>query len=765
MSEPTEETKEEVKDVTDKDVAPETEDPGEAEGDAREEVIPAKQDPTEMSMEEMYEQSLRQINEGELITGEIIKIEEDFVLVDIGYKSEGGIPISEFRDSDGNITATVGNKVDVVLEKKENEDGRVMLSMERAKKIKVWDRVRDVYNTDGIIEGRVISKVKGGLSVDIGLPAFLPGSQIDLHPIRNLDALVGQVMDLKILKYNKKRNNIIISRRAILEAERLKKKAKTLAIIEEGAVLEGTVKNITDYGLFVDLGGIDGLLHITDMSWGRVAHPSTMHKIGDRINVKVIHFDRERERVSLGLKQLKPDPWVDATDRFPVGTKITGKAVNLTDYGAFVEIEEGIEGLIHISEMSWTRKVKHPSQIVSVGDVVEAVVLNLDTENKKVSLGMKQVKPNPWDLIAEKYPVDTIIEGRIKNITDFGVFIGIDDDIDGLVHISDISWTKKIKHPAELYKKGDEVQAKVLSISKEHERFSLGIKQLTKDPWEDIPYTYKVGTKVTGKVTNITDFGVFVELEEGIEGLIHSTEISKGKSKSSLGKFQIDDVIQALVVHVSKEDKKIGLSIRKLQEKEFKDIYDTYKDKDKEAPSTFGMLIKEKMEEAHANLPVEQGEEAEEIADEQASPVMGADDAAAQEPTPPEEKETAADESPVEDAESPEEQAVLEESESLEEGASAQESQSPEEETPVEDAESSEEEAALEEPESPEEDTSVEKTESLEETASADVNAESAEEKGTGEEAESLEEEASEDESESPEEGESAKEGEPSKSK
>jgi small subunit ribosomal protein S1 len=441
-----------------------------------------------------------------------------------------------------------------------------------------------------------------------------------------------------------------------------------------------------------------------------------------------------------------------------VGTKITGKVVNLTDYGAFVEIEEGIEGLIHISEMSWTRKVKHPSQIVSVGDIVEAIVLNLDTENKKVSLGMKQVKPNPWDLIAEKYPVGTIIEGRIKNITDFGIFIGIDDDIDGLVHISDISWTKKIKHPAEQYKKGDEVQAKVLSISKEHERFSLGIKQLTKDPWEDIPYKYKAGTKVTGKVTNITDFGVFVELEEGIEGLIHSSEISRGKSKSSLGKFQIDDVIQALVVHVSREDKKIGLSIKKLQEKEFKDIYDTYKDKDKEAPSAFGMLIKEKMEEANANLSPQEGEDA---ADEQASSVMPEEDTPAEELTPSEEKEAAAEESPVEEAESPEEEAPEEEPESPEEAASVQETQSPEEETPVE-AESQEEQAVGEETESPEEDTPVEQAESLVQDASADEQTESPEEKATAEEPESSEQEASVEKPESAEEKEPAEEEEPS---
>ncbi|UCG63754.1 MAG: 30S ribosomal protein S1 [Deltaproteobacteria bacterium] len=664
MGEPTEETKEETKDITEKDTELDTEKSDEKKGDTPDDVSAVKQESPEMNMEEMYERSLKQIHEGELITGEIIKIEDEFVLVDIGYKSEGSIPINEFKASDGNIAAKIGDKVDVVLERKENEDGRVMLSMERAKKIKVWDHIRDLYNTDGTIQGKVISKVKGGLSVDIGLPAFLPGSQIDLHPIRNLDSLVGQVMDLKILKYNKKRNNIIISRRAILEAGRMKQKAKTLALIEEGSIFTGTVKNITDYGLFIDLGGLDGLLHITDMSWGRVAHPSSMYKIGDEITVKVISFDRERERVSLGLKQLKPDPWVDANTRFPVGTKVTGRVVNLTDYGAFVEIEEGIEGLIHISEMSWTKKVKHPSQIVNVGEELEAVVLNLDTGNKRVSLGMKQVKPNPWDLIAEKYPVGTIIEGRIKNITDFGIFIGIDEDIDGLVHISDISWTKKIKHPGELYKKADEVQAKVLSISKENERFSLGIKQLTKDPWEDIPEKYKAGTKVTGRVTNITDFGIFVELEEGIEGLIHSSEISKSKSKSSLGKFQIDDVIQALVVHVSQQDKKIGLSIRKLQDKEFRDIYDDFKDGVKETPSTFGMLIKEKMEEAHANLPSQEGEK---VTDKQEPPGVGSDDA------PAEEASTEKTESTAEEKES-----LVEEDTSLEEDTSSEEKESSE---------------------------------------------------------------------------------------
>jgi len=597
MGEQPGETIEEKKDGKEKEIELETEASTEESLTDLDNDSKQEEDSAEINIEEMYEQSLRQIQEGELITGEIIKIDEEYVLVDIGYKSEGIIPIREFKDADGKLTAKAGDKVDVVLERKENDEGVVTLSMERAKKIKVWDQIRDIQNSDGTIQGKVIHRVKGGLSIDVGLPAFLPGSQIDLQPIRDLDSLVGKVMELKILKYNKRRNNIIVSRRALLEEDRVKHKAKTLSLIKEGSVLKGKVKNITDYGLFVDLGGIDGLLHITDMSWGRVSHPSTMYQRGDEITVKVISFDREKERVSLGIKQLKPDPWVEAPKKFAVGEKVTGRVVNITDYGAFIEIEEGVEGLIHISEMSWTKKVKHPSQIVSIGDMIEAVVLTLDTENKRVSLGIKQIKANPWNVIEEKYPVGTIIEGRIKNITDFGLFIGIDEEIDGLVHISDISWIKKIKHPSELYKKGDEVQAKVLSIDKDSERFSLGIKQLTKDPWEEIPEKFKPGTKVTGKVTNITDFGIFVELEEGIEGLIHSSEISKGKSKTSLGKFQIDDVIQTLVVNVSQEDKKIGLSIKKLQEKEYKEIYNNYKDgTEKEVTSNFGMLIKDKIE-------------------------------------------------------------------------------------------------------------------------------------------------------------------------
>lgn len=547
------------------------------------------------SFGEMYEESLKSLQEGELVTGEIVQIDKEFILVDIGYKSEGQIPIGEFIDSKGNLTARIGDKVDVLLEKREDENGVILLSKDKAAKIKIWDDIRKVYEEDGSIRGKIVSRIKGGMTVDIGLQAFLPGSQIDLKPIRDFDALIGTSHDFKILKYNKRRGNIVLSRRAILEAERAALKEETLQKLETGAVVDGTVKNITDYGLFIDLGGIDGLLHITDMSWGRVGHPSDMYQVGDQISVKVLYFERETEKVSLGLKQLRPDPWTKANENYPIGTRIHGKVVSLADYGAFVEVEEGIEGLIHISEMSWTRKIRHPSQIVKGGDIVDAVVLNIDPANKRISLGLKQVKPNPWDIIGEKYPVGTTIEGRIKNITDFGIFIGIDEGIDGLVHISDISWIKRVKHPSELYRKGQEVQAVVLNIDKERERFSLGIKQLSPDPWEQVPEKYKPGTRITGTVTNVTDFGVFVGLEEGIEGLIHVSELSKDQGAKPLSRYKIDDVIQAKVVNVSRQDKKIGLSVRKLDESQEKELYQSYLNNHKEATSNLGELLKEGM--------------------------------------------------------------------------------------------------------------------------------------------------------------------------
>jgi len=544
---------------------------------------------------ELYEESLKSIQEGELVKGEIVQVDKEFVLVDIGYKSEGQIPIREFIDEEGNITAKVGDRMDVLLEKREDDEGLIILSKEKAAKIKIWDDIKDIYEKSGIISGKILSRVKGGMSVDIGLQAFLPGSQIDLKPIKDFDAYIGTVQDFKILKYNKRRANIVLSRRAILETERMVLREKTLEVLKDGAELDGTVKNITEYGLFIDLGGLDGLLHITDMSWGRVGHPSEMYQVGDKITVKVLKYDSETGRVSLGLKQLRPDPWTEADSKYPVNTKLKGRVVSLADYGAFVEVEEGIEGLIHVSEMSWTRKIRHPSQVLKVGDMVEAVVLNIDSANKRVSLGLKQVEPNPWDVIGEKYPIGTTIEGKIKNLTDFGIFIGIDEGIDGLVHISDISWTKRIKHPSEIYKKGQEVQAVVLNIDKENERFSLGIKQLSIDPWDIVAEKYKAGTRITGTVTNVTDFGVFVELEEGIEGLIHVSELSKEKGGNPLSRFKIDDVIQAKVINVSRTDKKIGLSIKQMEEGEEKNIYNSYLDNRNEATSNLGELLKKGM--------------------------------------------------------------------------------------------------------------------------------------------------------------------------
>jgi len=544
---------------------------------------------------ELYEESLKSIQEGGLVRGTIVHVDKEFVLVDIGYKSEGQIPIGEFIDAGGNVTARVGDPVDVLLERREDDEGIIILSKEKAAKIRIWDEIREIYEKGGTIRGKIIARVKGGMSVDIGLPAFLPGSQINLKPIKDFDSHIGSVQEFKILKYNKRRSNIVLSRRAILESERAAMREKTLQHLEVGAVMEGAVKNITEYGLFIDLGGIDGLLHITDMSWGRVGHPSELFRVGDKINVKVLNFDAGSGRVSLGLKQLKPDPWLQANERYTVGSKLKGRVVSLADYGAFVEIEEGIEGLVHVSEMSWTRKVRHPSQIVKVGDEIEAMVMNIDTGNKRISLGLKQVEPNPWDVIGERYPVGTTIEGRIKNITDFGIFIGIDEGIDGLVHISDISWTKRIKHPSELYKKGQTVQAVVLNIDKENERFSLGIKQLTTDPWDEVPSKYKPGTRVTGTVTNVTDFGVFVELEEGIEGLIHVSELSKDKSGNPLSRFNVDDVIQAKVINVSRGEKKIGLSIKRLEESEEREIYKSYTDSRNGATSNLGEILKKEM--------------------------------------------------------------------------------------------------------------------------------------------------------------------------
>ncbi|MBU4208181.1 MAG: 30S ribosomal protein S1 [Proteobacteria bacterium] len=545
---------------------------------------------------DMYEESFKRFAEGEVVTGRIISVDKDYILVDIGYKSEGQIRINEFKDEKGDIQASIGDEVEVMVEFWDEEEERVVLSKEKAAKIKVWEEIKKIYDEDKTVKGIILNRVKGGFSVDIGVQAFLPGSQADLRPIRNLDELVGKNLEFKILKYNRKRSNIVLSRRAILEHERDSKRVSTLEAIHEGKVVEGVVKNITEYGVFVDLGGVDGLLHITDISWGRVKHPSELFSVGDKITVKILSLDMERERVSLGMKQLAEDPWLAAAEKYSLGSLITGKVVSLTDYGAFIELEEGIEGLIHVSEMSWTRKIRHPSKVVSIGDMVDAVVLDIKPENRRISLGMKQVIPNPWDVISEKYPIGTTIEGKIKNITDFGLFIGIDEGIDGLVHISDISWTKRIKHPSELYKKGDMIQAIVLDIEKENERFSLGIKQLQTDPWKTIAERYGVGKEITGTITNITDFGIFVELEEGIEGLVHVSEISKEKIKTPVGRFNIGDVITARVMNINSEERRIGLSVKRLEAEDEQGLLSEYVNNMKPATSTFGEILRENLQ-------------------------------------------------------------------------------------------------------------------------------------------------------------------------
>ncbi len=536
------------------------------------------EEPEEEDFQKLLEESLQQqkIEVGEVVTGKVIAIGPETVTVDIGYKSEGEVPLKEFKQPDGSYAVHVGDTIKVFFEAVEDEEGIVWLSKEKADQLKIWDDLQEAYNKEEVVEGRIVQRVKGGLSVDIGVSAFLPGSQVDLRPVKNLDELIGQTFQFKILKFNKKRGNIVLSRRVLLEKEREALRKETLKKMEEGVILDGIVKNITDYGAFIDLGGVDGLLHITDMSWGRVGHPTEILSIGDEVRVKVLRYDRERERVSLGLKQTKPDPWTTAAEKYPVGTRIQGRVVSLTDYGAFVELEEGIEGLIHISEMSWVKKIRHPSQILSVQDTVEAVVLNLDVENQRISLGLKQTETNPWKLLKEKYPKGSRIRGVIRNITDFGIFVGIEEGIDGLVHISDLSWTHKVKHPSELYKKGEEIEAVVLNIDEDNNKFSLGIKQLEKDPWDDIPDRYRVGDAVKGHVTNVTDFGVFLEIERGIEGLIHISELSDERVEDIRSFASVGDELEAKIIHLDPRERKIGLSIKAMKKDQEKADMDAF---------------------------------------------------------------------------------------------------------------------------------------------------------------------------------------------
>ncbi len=545
---------------------------------------------------QLYEASFKTIEEGDILNGIVVAVDSEYVTVDIGYKSEGQIPISEFKDKDGVVAVKLGDRVDVLLERKEVDDSLITLSKEKADKLMAWRSVSKAFREGEIVDGTITSRIKGGLTVDIGINAFLPGSQVDIRPVRNLDKFIGKRFKFKVIKFNKKRSNIVLSRRVLVEEERKVLREKTLKHLREGEILEGVVKNITDYGAFVDLGGIDGLLHITDISWGRISHPTEKLSIGEKITVKVLNFDKERERVSLGLKQISPDPWEEVNEKHPVGSQLKGRVVSITDYGAFVELGEGVEGLVHISEMSWTKKVKHPSQVVGVGDIIDAVVLDVDVPKKRISLGMRQVEPNPWSVIEEKYPLGTRVRGKVKTITDFGVFVGFDEGIDGLIHISEMSWTKKVKDPGEIYKKGQEVEAVVLNIDRENERFSLGVKQLSADPWEEIPKRYHIGDRVEGKITNITDFGVFIELEDGIEGLIHVSELSKEKVENPSDVVKVGETISAMVINIDPQDRKIGLSVRSLKEKDEKDEIERYMAGQKSGAPSLGRLIQEEME-------------------------------------------------------------------------------------------------------------------------------------------------------------------------
>jgi len=503
--------------------------------------------------------------EGEVVKGTVLKISDALVVIDVGFKSEGVVAAGEFKNSEGVVEVAAGEEVDVLLESIEN-DGTIVLSREKAERMKVWDSIEVAFDEQTILKGRVLERIKGGLAVDIGVRAFLPGSQVDMHPVRNLDSFKGEDIEVRVIKVNKRRGNIVLSRKAVLEEEFYKKKEETLKNLEEGAVVKGVIKNITDYGAFVDLGGIDGLLHITDLSWGRVNHPSDIFKLGDEAEVKILKFDRLEEKVSLGYKQMSGDPWLSAAERYAKNSRVNARVVSVTDYGAFVELEAGVEGLIHISEMSWNRRLKHPSRIVEVGTEVEVEVLEVDAENRRISLGMKQTEPNPWDQVEETYAINAVVKGTVRNLTDFGAFVEVEEGVEGLVHVSDLSWTKKVKHPSEILQKGQEVEAVVLSVDGDNQRLSLGIKQLQPDLWETFFANKQVGDIVKGKIIRVTSFGAFVEIEEGIEGLCHVSELSTKRIENPEEEFKSGQEMDFKIIKLNLLERKIGLSIRALTE-------------------------------------------------------------------------------------------------------------------------------------------------------------------------------------------------------
>ena len=549
----------------------------------------------------LYNESLKERPERDkIIEGTVVRIDQETVLVDIGLKSEGYVPISEFHDASGEMTVQIGDKIHVLMTREDGKKGYV-LSKKKADYLAAWEKIGDSGQEGGIVEGTVTARVNGGYSVDIGVPAFLPASQIDIRPSSDADGYIGLRTRFKVIKVNQRRDNIVLSRRVLLDEERMNSRNETLEKLAEGQIVEGIVKNVTEYGAFVDLGGVDGLLHVSDLSWGRVGKPTDVLKPGQKITAKVLKFDSTKGKISLGVKQTLPDPWLEVPAKYPLETRIKGSVVSVMEYGAFVELEPGVEGLIHVSEMSWTKRVRRASDILAVGDEVEAIVLGIDMNNRKISLGLKQVSENPWKAIAEKYLVGTKIEGQIKNMTDFGMFIGIEDGIDGLVHVSDISWTKRIKHPGDLYAKGDIVHAVVLKVDVENERLSLGIKQLEPDPWSIAPSKYRPGTKVIGKVTSLTDFGVFFELEEGVEGLIHVSELSREKVPTAKTFAEIGDSIEAVVLSCDPRERRISLSIKAMHAAVEKEEFEQYLGSQGKATSNLGDLMKQEMNSKNNN--------------------------------------------------------------------------------------------------------------------------------------------------------------------
>jgi small subunit ribosomal protein S1 len=543
--------------------------------------------------EQAAEAAAQAFDDSHVVSGTVIKLTDKHVVVDVGMKSEGLIPLEQVVDHTGQPKLHPGDAVEVVIEREEAEGG-YLLSYEKAQRHRVWDTVEKAANEKTILTGTVLARVKGGLTVDIGIKAFLPGSQLEIRPVRNLDAYIGQQIEIRVIKLNKKRGNVVVSRKEILEEEQTSKRSKTLEHLEEGSILTGTVKNLTDYGAFVDLGGIDGLLHITDMSWGRLTHPRDLVNVADEIQVKVLKFDKDKQRVSLGFKQLTPDPWLDAVERYPIGARVRGRVLSVTDYGAFVELEQGIEGLVHVSEMTWSKRMKHPSKLVKPGDEVETVILAVNPSDRRISLGMKQLLENPWEHLVERYPAGTNVEGRVRNLTDFGAFIEIEDGIDGLVHVSNLSWTKRVKHPSEVLKKGEKVRAVVLGVEPENRRLSLGIKQLQPDVWETFFAQHRVGDVVRGKVLRSAQFGSFVEIAEGVEGLCHVSEATDAHGAPV--KLEAGQEHDFKIIKMNQDEKKVGLSLRAVGEEASRSEVEAYKQPVSSSTTTLGDLVNWKRE-------------------------------------------------------------------------------------------------------------------------------------------------------------------------